>query len=88
MKVAGWFDVATFASGFQADIAISRLEAAGIRAVRDDNDTVGIFGPARRAKASPCGCRPRCATTRSRCCVASSTESEQCRASIRIAAAG
>ena len=45
MKVAGWFDVATFASGFQADIAISRLEAAGIRAVRDDNDTVGIFGP-------------------------------------------
>jgi len=45
MKVTGWFDVATFASGFQADLAISRLEAAGIRAVRDDNDTVGIFGP-------------------------------------------
>jgi len=45
MKVTGWFDVATFASGFQADIAISRLEAAGIRAARDDNDTVGIFGP-------------------------------------------
>jgi hypothetical protein len=45
MKVKGWLDVATFASGFQADLAISRLEAAGIRAVRDDNDTVGIFGP-------------------------------------------
>jgi hypothetical protein len=35
MKVTGWFDVATFASGFPA----------GIRAARDDNDTVGIFGP-------------------------------------------
>jgi len=45
MKVKGWLDVATFSSGFQADLAISRLEAAGIRAVRDDNDTVGIFGP-------------------------------------------
>jgi hypothetical protein len=45
MNVKGWLDVATFASGFQADLAISRLEAAGIRAVRDDNDTVGIFGP-------------------------------------------
>ena len=45
MTVGGWFDVATFASGFEADLAIARLEAAGIRAVRDDNDTVGIFGP-------------------------------------------
>jgi hypothetical protein len=45
MTVSGWFDVATFASGFEADLAIARLEAAGIRAVRDDNDTVGIFGP-------------------------------------------
>ena len=45
MTASGWFNVATFSSGFEADLAISRLEAAGIRAVRDDNDTVGIFGP-------------------------------------------
>jgi hypothetical protein len=45
MKVGGWVEVATFASGFQADLAITRLEAAGIRAVRDNNDPVGIFGP-------------------------------------------
>ena len=45
MTVSGWFDLATFSSGFEADLVISRLEGAGIRAVRDDNDTVGIFGP-------------------------------------------
>ena len=45
MTVSGWVDVETFSSGFQADLAIARLEAAGVRAVRDDNDTVGIFGP-------------------------------------------
>ena len=45
MTASGWFDLATFSSGFEADLAISRLEAAGIRALRDDNDTVGIFGP-------------------------------------------
>ena len=45
MTVSGWVDVATFSSGFQADLAIARLEAAGIRAVRDSNDAVGIFGP-------------------------------------------
>ena len=44
MTVAGWSDVATFASGFEADVAIARLEAAGIKAVRDSNDTVGLFG--------------------------------------------
>ena len=45
MTTSGWVDVATVASGFEADLAIARLDAAGIRAVRDDNDTVGIFGP-------------------------------------------
>jgi len=45
MTVRGWFDVATFSSGFEADVALARLEAAGIRAVGDGNDTVGIFGP-------------------------------------------
>ena len=45
MTVSGWADLLTYASGFEADLAIARLEASGIRAVRDDNDTVGIFGP-------------------------------------------
>ena len=45
MTASGWSDVATFSSGFEADLAVAQLEAAGIRAVRDDNDTVGIFGP-------------------------------------------
>lgn len=45
MKPTGWREVATFASGFEADLAIAQLEAAGIPAVRDNNDTVGIFGP-------------------------------------------
>jgi hypothetical protein len=40
-----WCEAVTVSSGFEADLAIARLEAAGIRAVRDDNDTVGIFGP-------------------------------------------
>ena len=37
--------MATYAAGFEADLAVARLEAAGILAVRRDNDTVGIFGP-------------------------------------------
>lgn len=45
MASAGWREVATFASGFEADLAIAQLGAAGIPAVRDNNDTVGIFGP-------------------------------------------
>jgi len=40
-----WVAVAEFASGFEADLALARLESAGILAVRRDNDTVGIFGP-------------------------------------------
>ena len=45
MSVTGWADVATFSSGFEADLAIAKLQAGGIQAVRDSNDTVGIFGP-------------------------------------------
>ena len=45
MTAPGWREVATFSSGFEADLALARLEAAGITAVRDSNDTVGIFGP-------------------------------------------
>jgi len=40
-----WVPVAVFAAGFEADLALARLESAGILAVRRDNDTVGIFGP-------------------------------------------
>ena len=42
---SGWSTLKTFASGFEADIAIARLEAEDIPAVRDSNDTTGIFGP-------------------------------------------
>jgi len=45
MTPMGWREVATFASGFEADLAIAQLEAAGIPTLRDNNDTVGIFGP-------------------------------------------
>ena len=45
MAPTGWREVATYASGFEADLAIAQLEAAGIPALRDNNDTVGIFGP-------------------------------------------
>ena len=44
MTAPSWRDVASFSSGFEADYAIAQLQAAGIDAVRDDNDT-GIFGP-------------------------------------------
>lgn len=41
-----WDVVATFRSGYEADLAIAFLEAAGIDAIRDSNtDTSGIFGP-------------------------------------------
>jgi hypothetical protein len=45
MSESGWRVLATYASGFEADLAIAQLEAAEIPALRDDNDTVGIFGP-------------------------------------------
>jgi len=45
MSESGWRVLATYASGFEADLAMAQLEAAEIPALRDDNDTVGIFGP-------------------------------------------
>lgn len=45
MTATRWCDVATFPSGFEADFAIAQLQAAGIDAVRDNNDMVGIVGP-------------------------------------------
>ena len=45
MTQSGWRVLATYASGFEADLAMAQLEAAEIPAVRDSNDTVGIFGP-------------------------------------------
>ncbi len=45
MSESGWRILATYASGFEADIAMAQLEAADIPAVRDSNDSVGILGP-------------------------------------------
>ena len=45
MSETGWRVLATYTSGFEADLAIAQLEAAEIPAIRDSNDTVGIFGP-------------------------------------------
>ncbi len=45
MNSGGWSVLATYASGFEADLAMAQLETAGIPAIRDNNDTVGIFGP-------------------------------------------
>jgi hypothetical protein len=45
MTDSAWRVVATFASGFEADLAIALLDAAEIPAIRDNNDSVGIFGP-------------------------------------------
>jgi hypothetical protein len=45
MSESGWAVLATYASGFDADVAMAQLETAGIPAIRDNNDTVGIFGP-------------------------------------------
>ncbi len=41
----GWVTVATYGAGYEADIAIARLDAAGITAIRRGNDLVGLFGP-------------------------------------------
>ncbi|HEX7979518.1 MAG TPA: DUF2007 domain-containing protein [Gemmatimonadaceae bacterium] len=40
-----WVPVADFASSFEADLAVVRLESAGILAVARGNDIVGVFGP-------------------------------------------
>jgi hypothetical protein len=45
MDESGWSVLATYASGFEADLVMAQLEQAQIPAVRDSNDTVGIFGP-------------------------------------------
>jgi hypothetical protein len=41
---SSWVVLETFASGLEADIAIARLDAEDIPAMRDDNDGVGLFG--------------------------------------------
>ena len=40
-----WQTVASYAGGFDADVAVERLEAAGIPAIARGNDVVGIVGP-------------------------------------------
>ncbi|HET9426362.1 MAG TPA: hypothetical protein VFO55_13415 [Gemmatimonadaceae bacterium] len=45
MNDRDWSVLATYASGLEADIAVALLEAADIPAIRDNNDTVGLFGP-------------------------------------------
>jgi len=40
-----WVALTTYPSGFEADLVIERLAAAEIPAMRDNNDSVGIFGP-------------------------------------------
>jgi len=45
MTAPQWIPVADFSSTFEADIAVARLEAAGILAVSRGNDIVGLFGP-------------------------------------------
>jgi hypothetical protein len=44
-KGSEWTKLATFGSALEADVAVSRLEAAEIPAVSRGNDIVGIFGP-------------------------------------------
>jgi hypothetical protein len=44
MTDSSWVKLATYPSGFEADIAMAQLEASGIPAARDNNDTAGIFG--------------------------------------------
>ena len=45
MTTIRWVTVATYAAGFEADVAVARLEGAGILAVARGNDITGIFGP-------------------------------------------
>lgn len=40
-----WVAVANFGIGWEADLAVARLDAAGIPARAIGNDHVGIFGP-------------------------------------------
>jgi hypothetical protein len=45
MTAPQWIPVADFSSSFEADLAVVRLESAGILAVARGNDIVGVFGP-------------------------------------------
>jgi hypothetical protein len=45
MTAPQWIPVGDFASTFEADLAVARLESAGILAVSRGNDIVGVFGP-------------------------------------------
>ncbi len=42
---ANWVTIARYVAGYEADLAVARLDAAGIDAIRRGNDTVGVFGP-------------------------------------------
>lgn len=44
-NASGWTKLTTFSSALEADVAVSRLEAAEIPAIARGNDIVGIFGP-------------------------------------------
>ena len=44
MTDSAWRVLATYASGFEADIAMGQLESARIPALRDSHDAAGIFG--------------------------------------------
>jgi hypothetical protein len=41
----GWVTIANYRAGYEADLVIAVLDAAGIPAVRRGNDIVGLFGP-------------------------------------------
>lgn len=45
MTTLRWVAVADLASALEADIAVVRLESAGILAIARGNDIVGLFGP-------------------------------------------
>ncbi len=44
-KASPWVKLANYSSALEADVVVSRLEAAEIPAVSRGNDIVGIFGP-------------------------------------------
>ena len=45
MTESEWRVLATYTSGFEADLPMAQLETARIPAIRDSHDSVGIFGP-------------------------------------------
>lgn len=44
MQAPGWSVLNTYATGFEADLAIAQLEANDIPAVRDNHESTAIFG--------------------------------------------